>query len=406
MKASEDGLSRDREERESPALSSEKKRGRFLAGPGIWRKVLAACFLAGVLAACAFHAGYHWIRPSPLICYVIVWPPMIGFALVLPMVLAGIPAVRTRWLLCGLMIWALAFGASEELFACVRPFEGRARRSFENARNAASAFVETNPAWRELDYPLRVVTWNVGLGRFGEPERVVRQLEELDPDVVLLQEYSGGSFDRLFAESPLFSAYGKCRVSRNVILSRYGTAERVPFTNELKRNVVAWKIEPVPGAEITLLSVHMPRFLLQRRPLFRSWSYAKTRENILRTRENLNTLRGLMGEMDGPVIVAGDFNLPAYYRDIADSLAPHRDGFGEAGFGWGKTVPANYRRIPRPVMRIDQVYVPREARVFYAATVAADGSDHRPVLVEVAVSVVRKGEDVVKPDGRPPSAGE
>ena len=57
-----------------------------------------------------------------------------------------------------------------------------------------------------------------------------------------------------------------------------------------------------------------------------------------------------------------------------------KDCFSTNGYGWGKTVLARL-----PVARIDMVFVPQDAEVFYAGAVPTSYSDHFMVITEVDV---------------------
>ena len=82
----------------------------------------------------------------------------------------------------------------------------------------------------------------------------------------------------------------------------------------------------------------------------------------------------------GPVILAGDFNLPSHYPEIPAATAGLKDTFSANGYGWGKTVPSWL-----PALRIDMIFVPQAAHVYYAAAMPTACSDHRPVIAEIGL---------------------
>jgi endonuclease/exonuclease/phosphatase family metal-dependent hydrolase len=98
----------------------------------------------------------------------------------------------------------------------------------------------------------------------------------------------------------------------------------------------------------------------------------------------LALIRQTLAGVDGPQVVAGDFNasrdhrpfrdlLAAGFRDCADS-SPHRSW---PGFTW----PTD-RRMP-PVMRLDHVLVSRTATVRMARAIRVPRTDHHGVLAAI-----------------------
>jgi vancomycin resistance protein VanJ len=92
-----------------------------------------------------------------------------------------------------------------------------------------------------------------------------------------------------------------------------------------------------------------------------------------------------------PLILAGDLNMPARSYEYQRLAAKFDEAHARAGFGFGMTYPmpdaANpTSRLPLPIVRIDHVFVDRALTVL-GASVGTDaaGSDHAPVVVEVAL---------------------
>ena len=84
---------------------------------------------------------------------------------------------------------------------------------------------------------------------------------------------------------------------------------------------------------------------------------------------------------DGPLLVLGDFNTPAdsvHFERLRKRLS---NAYELAGDGHAETWPAPY-----PVLAIDQVWVNPALKVHQARSVWSVESDHRAVLVEMAVS--------------------
>ena len=82
-----------------------------------------------------------------------------------------------------------------------------------------------------------------------------------------------------------------------------------------------------------------------------------------------------------PVIIAGDTNLPTLSWALSRWFGDYRDGFSEAGAGFGYTFPA-----PRhPWMRIDRVLADRRIRVVGFRVIQSAASDHFPVVADLEV---------------------
>jgi vancomycin resistance protein VanJ len=81
---------------------------------------------------------------------------------------------------------------------------------------------------------------------------------------------------------------------------------------------------------------------------------------------------------DVPLIVGGDFNLPAHDR-MLNLLRPRlRDTFRTAGIGWGDTLDNDV-----PFLRIDQVWVSEHFRAASVVARRTTNSDHRMVVCDL-----------------------
>ena len=374
----------------APAEARAAAPGRFLRGAGLLRRLLVIPFLLGCLGVVALVLLFRWPRTDPLVCFVTLWPALIWFSLLLPLIVLGIPSIRLRWVLCGFLLWLIGLAATTDVVQCLKFFPGRSRAGFESARFAVRSYLANADARPDrVDFPLRVVTWNVYYVKTASGHEVIRELAELDPDVVFLQEYVGHILDDAVRQSAQFSGYYFGRHGRNVILSRFPIVP-LPADTRSPRYAYACRLELAPGFRVTCISVHLQRVLLQSKPLLRSWSKQKVAIAIECTKEQLDGLAGLIDRCgDTSIILAGDFNVPPRYPDLARVTAGLKDCFAANGYGWGRTVPANHRRIPLPLMRIDMIFAPRNARVAYAAAVPTKLSDHNMTLAEVLIPVRR-----------------
>ncbi|MDQ4134129.1 MAG: endonuclease/exonuclease/phosphatase family protein [Actinomycetota bacterium] len=86
-----------------------------------------------------------------------------------------------------------------------------------------------------------------------------------------------------------------------------------------------------------------------------------------------------------PLVVAGDFNATWGHRRLRDLLGEGlRDAHVERGRGWVPTWPSDLRFLP-PLARVDHVLVSPELAVLAATEGRGPGSDHRPLIVDLAL---------------------
>jgi endonuclease/exonuclease/phosphatase family metal-dependent hydrolase len=102
----------------------------------------------------------------------------------------------------------------------------------------------------------------------------------------------------------------------------------------------------------------------------------------------------LVGEVKGPVLVAGDFNTPVESRIYRSYWSELTNAFSEAGFGFGFTRFARWLNV-----RIDHVLVDEHWRVRDAWVGPDVGSDHLPVLADLEL----KGQPAAEPQRGVPS---
>jgi endonuclease/exonuclease/phosphatase (EEP) superfamily protein YafD len=102
--------------------------------------------------------------------------------------------------------------------------------------------------------------------------------------------------------------------------------------------------------------------------------------------EQLSELAEAAKTSDGPLVVAGDFNTtkwtPEFGRLSTSGLA---DAHQVTGRGLAATWPAN-GSLP-PFLLLDHVLVSRELSVNSVMELPAGGSDHRPVIADLALNL-------------------
>lgn len=250
--------------------------------------------------------------------------------------------------------------------------------------------------------PLRVATYNIhagiGADEVFDLDRTAAAIAETGADVVALQEAdqhwdSRSEYRAVVDElgqrlgmharfAPIYSLEpaepGQPRREYGTaVLSRYPIAE---FTNHELTRLSTQDPEagpqPMPGfAEVVVRArgalVHVYSTHLDYRP-----------EPDVRATQVAETLDIMDG--DGAQIMLGDFNAEPDAPEIAPLWTQLRDAFAVAGAGDGRTYP-----VAEPEKRIDYAAVSDEVDVRTASVpdtdLAATASDHRPVVVDVAV---------------------
>jgi len=361
------------------------KRPHFLRKRGWICWLLTAPFFGACMGVVILAGLYHWPKANVPVYYFTVRPAFVWFGALAPFLAVGIFGVRFRWFLCGCLLWTIGFATSEEALEVVRPFAQRARGKFSAARMGLLSYMEhNNPGTQIASIPLRIVTWNVQGGRRGG-QQLFEQLAELEPDIVLMQEFHpAGRLLKALKESGYFSEYD-IKGRGRAILSRFPVSDLT--LSAPRGKFAAWQVEIAPGIRVLCVNVHLSPLALKTQ-VVRGWSWKGIESAISRTQSELEELRRMLDLYAGrsPIILAGDFNLPPHYPDLRRATAGLKDCFKANGFGWGKTAP-----VKLPAIRADMIFVPKGATVYYASAVPTNHSDHYMALAEVSMPVSPTG---------------
>ena len=220
---------------------------------------------------------------------------------------------------------------------------------------------------------LRVVSANLLMVN-ETPAVLAAELERIDADVYFLQELSGRWDEELerrgfWARYPFNQrvtsedSFGSAIASRLPVrdLDVFWSAELPQLRGVLR----------VGDRDVELVSIH----------LLPPGTQEYTRYYHLGAEELLGIVRRLGGRS---FIVAGDFNstpdsdFAARMRDLADDAWEA----GGRGFGFGFTWPNGV--FPFPPIRLDHVFLSRDFGVRAVRVGEGAGSDHRPVVADVA----------------------
>jgi endonuclease/exonuclease/phosphatase family metal-dependent hydrolase len=113
--------------------------------------------------------------------------------------------------------------------------------------------------------------------------------------------------------------------------------------------------------------------------LFNAAARASVASNTLLRMTELRAMVGDAGRSPYPAVFAGDTNLPGLSWAFADQFSNYRDGFSEAGTGFGYTFPAPLH----PWTRIDRIIADPQLQFLDFTVVHEAVSDHLAVLADL-----------------------
>lgn len=267
------------------------------------------------------------------------------FLVILLAVVVVLPTLRSRRLLAGLLVTATVTGAL--WFAPI-------------AAPAASG-----------PRGLRVVTLNV-LSASGDFERLHRYLVAEDPDVVVLQEVVY-DWAAAIERWPEFPHRYRIRGSDVEILSRLPLARGASFT-AIGADAMRAVFAAPDGGELVVFGIHPPS---PHRPS--QWVARNVALEAIAARVAAEPA-------DARVIVAGDYNTPSWSPRLRRFLA--ETGLSLAHEGVFPKVTRFLMQIGAPAFvgaPIDHVAVSRTLPVLHQTVGPPVGSDHLPVIVDLAL---------------------
>jgi endonuclease/exonuclease/phosphatase family metal-dependent hydrolase len=318
-----------------------------------------------VLALSLRYVGEQW-----WVTGVGLYLPRLVFAIPLPLVLLAIGLVRLYRLL-----WTQVIAALVLLFPLMGLVPPRLA-----------------PRGRE-EGVLRVLSYNINAGA-GGIEKVVDQINEWSPDVVLLQEVAssetlrdllGGRYATVQAAGQFFlaSRYPASTVEPSPL--DYGgrprSARFVAQTLETPLGtIVVYNVHPISPREIfyALRGSGLRTELMSGR-LFSPANGAVFKTNSGLRALQVQTFAEAAKRESAPVIIAGDTNLPSLSYVLSRSLSAYRDGFTEVGSGFGYTYPT----AGRPWMRIDRILASEALRFVRFDVGSSLASDHLCVVADL-----------------------
>lgn len=238
-----------------------------------------------------------------------------------------------------------------------------------------SSIVDLNNSIQAAQHPERAFkVYSANINRFNKDfSKLNYELQEIDPDIVLLLEVTPVHFSKLHpivqtfpyhVEQLSIGTYG----FGIALLSKFPILEhRIIKLSEIGNAILEANLE-VNQQAVVFYGVHFQS------PVFIQ-KFDKRKKQFLGLAYQIN-------QKTKPVIVAGDFNStpfsPIFRRFL--EISGLRDS--RIGFGWQPSWPAF---LPFFWLPIDHILVSADFQVYKRSTGSFIGSDHYPVFVELSI---------------------
>lgn len=251
---------------------------------------------------------------------------------------------------------------------------------------AIGPFLGFRLGWRRLlpegdaDTALRVVSFNVEGG-----ETVALRLDELIRDTranILAFQECGPEFKRALAakegwEHHAARGWNPCLLTRFPIEATDTLESWQAGGFGTSGNAVRYRLR-TPSGMVTFVNLHLetPRRGLE---VLRYGGSARRMEGNTFVREvGSERVRAWISGAEGPLVVAGDFNMPVESRIYRRYWGDLENAFSSAGAGFGWT-----RLLKRFKVRIDHVLTGQGAHAVRAGLGPDLGSDHLPMVATI-----------------------
>ena len=237
------------------------------------------------------------------------------------------------------------------------------------------------PGGSQVPIPIKVITLNAD-HKDLDPKSLAKLIDELKPDLVLLQAWRSRYEKTVFADGwHIHREDELCLASRFPIRStRRCDGAEFPEFRDHPGTLALYEVA-APAGSIHILNLHLATArdglaaLLNR--ALRTGAADLSSNTRIRRGQSLEAKR-LFTDLKGPDIVAGDFNTPttsAAYREYWSDLT---NAFSQSGWGFGHTHFTSHTAV-----RIDHILLGPGWRVDACRVGPNVGSAHRPVIADV-----------------------
>ena len=224
---------------------------------------------------------------------------------------------------------------------------------------------------------LRVISLNCN----GGNERAAAEVAQYRPDIVLFEEsplrpiLEGMTHDLLGPQAESFCGYDVSMMAR-------GKISALPVENPESAPFKHARIHFDSGREVEVFVVRLQPYNI-RVDLWSPDCWRAQRRIRERQRGQFERIKQALDRVpkDVPVVLGGDFNLPAGDRMFSILNGRISDAFRKAGSGWGDTLDDDL-----PVLRIDQIWCDEHFRPVLVRAQTTQNSDHRMVICDLLCS--------------------
>jgi vancomycin resistance protein VanJ len=234
---------------------------------------------------------------------------------------------------------------------------------------------------------LTVMTFNV---LFTNPahKRTAAAISEAGPDLVALQELppdGARTLDDLLGWRYPHRAFVPDHSPKGAgVLSRWPLEDVETFKLSADGHWNQRMLVRTPAGPLTVFNIHTKIPFVSRRRLANT-IVPSGFDSSVRGAE-VDSLARMIGEVDGPVVVLGDFNMTEFSRDHRRMQRVANDAYRSVGRGFGLTFPRllsmpRAMPTPFPMLRLDYVWHSRHFKAIHARVGEGGGSDHASIVV-------------------------
>lgn len=313
---------------------------------------------------CAFMVLAYTIQPDMLAAFTI-WPSWVWVAVGLAMALAGMSRALWKPFALAMALWLVVAACFVEDLRAVCRFRSWPVTGWEQMRQNGRG--------------VRIVSLNCNGGDLG----AVKEVAAYEPDIVLLQESPPRSgLEPLAAGLTKGVGNGVLGLDTSLIVAGKGT--EIPTGTPMLR--LAW-VELRGGRKIVVGSVRLAPAAL-REDLWSPDCWRIHAADRRRRREDVKRIVATLSAIaqDTPLILGGDFNIPARDASLRELRPRLQEAYGIAGKGWGATLLNDL-----PFLRIDQVWLSNHFRPLAVVAHQTQHSDHRLVVCDAMFVDPEKG---------------
>lgn len=326
--------------------------------------ILVALYVAGLLAAWVMLnvlSDVWW--PATVLLFSPRWPFALPLAVLVP---AAIRLDRRLLAPLGVAALVVVFPVMGFCFS----FRGAYRAAFPGEKSAET---------------LRVMTYNIGGGTADE-RTFERFFADNDPDIIAMQECANKlDPDRLKRRGwYLRIDGGQCFLSRFPIRRAEARDPRDVWAMGGSGAMVHYELE-TPNGIVNVVNVHLETV----RDGLTALRYNRLRgvpaleKNTNQRRLESKLAREFAARVTGPLIVLGDFNMPAESEIYRSNWWQFQNAFEQAGFGFGRSKYTHWHGV-----RIDHVLASSAwtCERTWVAEGASPTFDHRPMIAELRLT--------------------